>query len=128
MAHSFYYMRFICLYLYGYHAILGLFWACNSFIDTILGNAWKVVRTGLYHGYLWLVYVLYDGIGAAVARVYAGRFTLLKSDFILEKSLSVPPIRQLYFLPSRTNGGRGMFPSENMNPIYKGMPCIKCAL
>ena len=31
---------------------------------------------------------LYDGIGAAGARVYSGRFTLVKSDFSVIKPLS----------------------------------------
>lgn len=45
---------------------------------------------------------LYDGIGAAGARVYAGRFTYFFGDFILEKQLSNPSIcqAQIFDLPN----------------------------
>ena len=36
---------------------------------------------------------LYDGIGAAGARVYAGRFTLLKSDHFSQKAIAVQRTR-----------------------------------
>lgn len=41
---------------------------------------------------------LFMGIYAADTRVYAGRFTLLKSDRLSEKALVVLLTRQLYFL------------------------------
>ena len=48
-----------------------------------------MARIGVYRAYLWLVCGLYDGIGAVGAKVYAGRFTLLKSDHFSQKAIAV---------------------------------------
>ena len=59
---------------------------------------------------------LYDGIGAAVARVYAGRFTLLKSDHFSQKAIAVQRTCHSAFGTYRTiisKGGGGSFHSKN---------------
>lgn len=63
---------FICG-LFGYHAILGLFSACNGFIDHFRVTPGKCLESACRAtilGDLLLVCGLYDGIGAAGARVY----------------------------------------------------------
>ena len=60
---------------------------------------------------------LYDGIGAAGIRVYAGRFTLLKSDHFSQKAIAVQRTRHSAFgtLPNYhiKGGGGGSFHSKN---------------
>ena len=68
---------------------------------------------------LLLAFGLYDDIGAVGARVYAGRFTLLKSDFILLKPLSNLRTQYASFLISNEPIGGGGF-----NPKYK-IPYIR---
>jgi hypothetical protein len=52
-----------------------------------------MARIGVQRGYLWLVCGLYDGTGAVGTRVYAGRFTLLKSDHFSQKAIAVQRTR-----------------------------------
>lgn len=98
-------MRFICLYLYSYHAILGLFSACNGLLihfrvtlEKWLESACSVVICGLY-----------DGIGAAVVRLYAGRFTLLKSDYFSQKAIAVQRTRPRLLEPTELSYQGGSF-------------------
>ena len=52
---------------------------------------------------------LYDGIGEAVARVYASRFTLLKSDHFSQKAIAVQRTRPRLLEPTELSsiGGGG---------------------
>lgn len=63
-----------------------------------LESACNVLICGLYD----------DTRGAAGARVYAGRFTLVESDFILLKSPSDEHARHLNFLTYRAHRGGGV--------------------
>lgn len=59
---------------------------------------------------------LYDGIGIAGARVYAGRFTLLKSDHFSQKAIAVQRTHHSASgtLPNyHIKGGGGSFHSKN---------------
>lgn len=67
-------------------------------------------------------------IGEAGARMYPGRFTLLKSDHFSQKAIAVQRTRHSTSGTYRTiisKRGGDMFPSQNMNPIYKGISYIK---
>lgn len=55
-------------------------------------------------------------------------FALLFRCFSVKKRVSVLSTCQLNFLPPNRTGIGGRFPSKNMNPIYEGMPYIKCTL
>lgn len=58
---------------------------CNGFIDTFGVTPGKWLESA----YIVLICGLYDGIGAAGARVYTGRFTFYFSDFNVGKCLAV---------------------------------------
>ena len=68
-----------------------------------------MAKIGLYRAYLWLVCGLYNGIGAVVARLYAGRFTLLKSDHFSQKAIAVQRTRPRLLEPTELSsiGGGG---------------------
>ena len=55
---------------------------------TLLGYGCKMDKWTDYCVVWGAICGLYDGIGAAGARVYSGRFTLVKSDFSVIKPLS----------------------------------------
>ena len=63
-------------------------------------------------GDLLLVCCLYDGIGVVGARVYAGRFTLLKSDCFSQKAIAVLSTRHPKIsTPNRIHRGIGGYVS-----------------